>query len=98
MGKLEFEVWRLGSIRHQDVCLERYARMADALRALDAHRHHAGNDRFEVRRLGESIDQRDASPRPGRRSSQSRLQAVRESSPAQLRSTHPPDDDVSHSA
>lgn len=92
MSKLEFEVWRLGAVRHQDECLERYARVGDALRALNARQSQDAKGNFEVRRLGVPIEEDERTP-PSRRGTQPRVPAIRESSPSSLRSTFPVDDE-----
>lgn len=97
MSRLEFEVWRLGAVRHQDECLERYARMGDAIRAASTRRERDPNGSYEVRRLGVPFEQDQHTP-PARRSTQPKMPAIRESSPSKLRSTHPMDDDEDDAA
>ncbi len=92
MTRLEFEVWRLGAVRHQDECLERYARVGDAIRATNARQDRDPHGSYEVRRLGVPIEEDERTP-PSRRGTQPRVPAIRESSPSALRSTHPMDDD-----
>lgn len=101
LSKLEFEVWRLGAVRHQDECLERYARVSDAVRALTSRQDRAAQgpagsrpearEVYEVRRLGVPIEEDERTP-PSRRGTQPRLPNIRESSPSALRSTYPDDD------